>query len=131
MISLIKSLAAMVRCFGVMAFLAGAMACGLGACNKPQERIDSRQFVGVWKSTRSGLPIRMQPNGEWEIRQDDGRVYQYGLWRFEEGKLIWTFLESGKALDDANPVLGIKADEFVIRELNGSATVFRRLPDSN
>lgn len=117
--------------FAVAACTVWALVCGLPACGKPQERLDPGQFVGVWKSTRSSLPIRMHANGEWEIRRDDDQVYQYGLWRLEDGKLVWTFLAGGKALDDANPVLGIKANEFVIRELDGSATVFQRLPDNH
>lgn len=105
--------------------LAGVFAFGLVACKKA---ISEKDFVGKWQSTRTNTPIHMGANGEWEIRAADGHVLQYGLWRFADQKLIWSVKQEGKLVDDPNPVLTMAPTEFSVQELNGSTTVFKRVP---
>jgi len=92
------------------------------------QRMSAQDFVGQWQSSRSNTPIHINANGEWEVKTDEGRVLQYGLWRYNDHQLIWTFKQGERLLTDANVVVSIKPDEFRLKELNGEITVFRRLP---
>lgn len=105
--------------------LASLLLGALSAC----QRIGERDFVGKWQSSRAVTPIHLAANGEWEIRQDDGRVLQYGIWRYADKKLVWSFKQGERVIDDPTVVLAVEAREFRIRERNGATTVFRRLPD--
>lgn len=87
------------------------------------------QFVGRWQSSRSTLPIHLLANGEWEIRSEGRPAQQYGLWRYAQGRLVWTFKNpDGRLTQEANPVLSVSANEFRLSEQDGSVTVFTRLP---
>ncbi len=90
-------------------------------------RYQSRDFVGKWQSSRTNTPIHLDANGEWEIRAEDGKVLQYGLWRYESGKLVWTIKQDDRVIDDPNPVLTVAPKEFQVKERDGSVTVFRRI----
>lgn len=103
---------------------AGLLAIGLAACSRTSER----DFVGKWQSSRTQTPIHMVSNGEWEIRTEEGTILQYGVWRYEDKKLIWSFKQdNGQILDDPNPVLSVGPKEFSVRERNGTTTVFKRV----
>lgn len=92
------------------------------------QRISERDFVGKWQSSRAVTPIYLAANGEWEIRQDDGTVLQYGVWRYEDRKLVWSFRRGAKVIDDPTAVTSVSREEFRLRERDGATTVFRRLP---
>lgn len=92
------------------------------------KRISEADFVGKWQSSRTNTPIHMAANGEWEIRTEEGRVLQYGLWRYADKQLVWTYKQGSQFFDDANPVLSVEAASFKLRETNGTSTVFHRLP---
>lgn len=101
---------------------AGALAT---ACTKAPE---ARQFVGTWKSSRLVTPMVLMGNGEWEIRDADGAVLQYGLWRVDGPSLVWTHRNADERLvDDANAIVSTDARRFVLRERDGSMTTFDRL----
>ena len=110
------------RLFVLAALIAGAAIWALSG-----KRHQPGDFVGKWQSSRTNTPIHLDANGEWEIRADDGKALQYGLWRYEGDKLIWTIKQDGRVIDDVNPVLTVSAKEFQVRERNGETTVFRRL----
>lgn len=97
---------------------------GLSGCKRTSER----DFVGKWESSRSVTPIHLAANGEWEIRKEDGTVLQYGIWRYEDKKLIWSFKQGERVMDDPTVVLSVEAGKFSIRERNGATTQFTRLP---
>jgi hypothetical protein len=106
------------------AFLsAGILILVLAAC----QRISERDFVGKWQSSRAVTPIYLAANGEWEIRKDDGTILQYGVWRYEDKKIIWSIKQGGRVVDDPNPVVEMKHREFRLKEQDGTTTVFRRL----
>lgn len=92
------------------------------------KRPSEADFVGKWQSSRTNTPIHLAANGEWEIRTEEGRVLQYGLWRYADKQLVWTYKQGSQFLDDANPVLSVEAGSFSLRETNGTSTVFQRLP---
>lgn len=91
------------------------------------KRIGERDFVGKWRSSRAVTPIHLAANGEWEMRTDAGAVLQYGVWRYEDKKIVWTIKQGSRISDDANPVLSVGPDEFRLRERDGATTIFRRL----
>lgn len=92
------------------------------------KRISEADFVGKWQSSRTNTPIHLAANGEWAIRTGEGRVLQYGLWRYVDKQLVWTYKQGSQFFDDANPVLAVEAESFSLRESNGTTTVFHRLP---
>lgn len=106
------------------ALMAGALLLGLAGC----KRYSAHDFVGKWQSSRALTPIHLAGNGEWEIRKDDGTVLQYGIWRYEDKKLIWSFKQGDRVIDDPTAVLSVEAGKFSIRERDGATTVFERLP---
>ncbi|MBU6270537.1 MAG: hypothetical protein KGQ67_04475 [Betaproteobacteria bacterium] len=100
-------------------------AMGLVAC---QPALKADQFAGAWKSSRLATPIHLQPDGAWEIRGEDGRVLQYGVWRLEDRSLLWSVrMGDGRLLHDRNPVVSAGEHRFELREQDGSLTRFDRL----
>lgn len=91
------------------------------------QRISAGDFVGKWQSSRAVTPIHLAANGEWEIRQDDGTILQYGVWRYADKKIIWSIKQGNRVVDDPTPVLAVEAKEFKLKERDGATTVFRRL----
>lgn|SRR5574343_774001 len=91
------------------------------------KRASAHDFVGKWQSSRAVTPIYLDANGEWEIRKDDGTLLQYGVWRYEDKRLIWSIKQGERVMDDANPVLSVTPAEFQLRERDGQVTVFKRL----
>lgn len=105
-----------------VAALAGA---ALTAC---QKKLEPSQFVGTWKSSRLSTPLLMRENGDWEIRSADDGVLQYGVWRLDGQRLIWTVRDAyGQVTHDANTVLSAEPRRFVLAERDGSKTSFDRL----
>jgi hypothetical protein len=102
---------------------AGLLILGLAGC----KRISERDFVGKWQSSRAVTPIYLAANGEWEIRKDDATILQYGIWRYENEKIIWSIKQGGRVIDDPTPVLSVDRAEFRLKERDGATTVFRRL----
>ena len=98
--------------------------CGLSACSREASR-DS--FVGKWKSSRATTPIYLHDNGDWEIKQDDGTILQYGVWQLKDGSILWSFKIGGSVGHDRNSILSVKPREFKLREADGSTTTFTRL----
>ena len=104
------------------AALAGA---SLTAC---QKKLEPSQFVGRWKSSRLSTPLLMRENGEWEIRSRDEVVLQYGVWRLDGQRLVWTLRDDGGQVPhDANAILSVEPRRFVLAERDGSKTTFDRL----
>lgn len=102
--------------------LAGAF---LTAC---QKKLEPSQFVGSWRSSRLSTPLLMRGNGEWEIRSGDERVLQYGVWRLDGQRLVWTIRDDrGQVTHDANTILSVEPRRFVLAERDGSKTSFDRL----
>ncbi|MCG2575558.1 hypothetical protein LZ012_00960 [Dechloromonas sp. XY25] len=114
------------RRFGALRGLLLVLACmvALAGCKRTSER----DFVGKWQSSRAVTPIHLAANGEWEIRQDDGTVLQYGVWRYADKTLIWSIKQGERIMDDPTPVLSVESDRFTLKERNGTTTVFKRLP---
>jgi len=103
--------------------LAGLLIYALIGRNKFSER----DFVGQWQSSRTLTPLIIAANGEWEIKTAEGSVLQYGIWRYENKKIIWTIKRGNQIIDDVNPVLSVGADEFRVSEQDGSTTIFRKI----
>lgn len=102
-----------------------AMLCLVSACRPNWQ---TRDFVGTWVSSRTYTPVYITDNGEWEIRNGDGAVLQYGVWQLKDRYLVWGILRNGSLYKDPTQILAVEADSFRIREQDGSVTVFRRYP---
>lgn len=108
----------------IASFLIGSLLIvALAGC----QRISTGDFVGKWQSSRAVTPIHLAANGEWEIRQDDGTILQYGVWRYADQKIIWSIKQGSRVVDDPTPVLAVERKEFKLQERDGATTVFRRL----
>ena len=96
----------------------------LAACGKPVSEAD---FVGKWRSSRLSTPLYLYDNGEWEIKTQAGDVVQFGVWRYEKDRLVWTYKMDHSYVHDANHVLAVTPQEFRLQEADGSQTTFTRL----
>lgn len=96
------------------------------ACS-PSDAEKRQWLFGKWQSSRSTTPLHLHSNGEWEIRQDNGVVLQYGLWEYAGKQLVWTVKQGEEINRDINPVISLKPDAFALRENDQSITSFKRL----
>ena len=88
----------------------------------------AEQFVGKWQSSRlASLPLTLASNGEWEIKADGGTALQYGVWRIDGQRLIWTTRIDGGVVNDPNVILKVEPQRFELRETDGSTTQFNRI----
>lgn len=101
--------------------LSGALA----ACGA-KHQVTHASFVGKWKSSKLETPLVLFDNGEWEIKQDDGGVLQYGIWEYRGGNIIWSFKSGGQIIRDVNAVVSVTEQEFRLQE-GRQVTVFKRL----
>jgi hypothetical protein len=83
---------------------------------------DPNSFVGTWLSSRAGTTISLYPNGAWQLGPN-----RWGRWSVRDSFLVWTYESTHHIGEDVNPILHVGADEFSIRETNGSITVFTRV----
>ncbi|OYU45205.1 MAG: hypothetical protein CFE44_08750 [Burkholderiales bacterium PBB4] len=105
--------------------LAGAGSAYLTGC-KGRKSTSTESFVGKWKSSKLETPLYLYANGEWEIKKDDGRVLQYGIWEYKDGMLIWNYKMGAHIGRDVNPVQSVTPQEFRLRE-DDATTTFTRL----
>lgn len=98
---------------------------GLMACTGRQS-VSHTAFVGKWKSSKLETPLYLYDNGDWEIKQDDGSVLQYGVWAYRDPSITWSFKSGGRISHDVNRVVSVSAQEFRLQE-GAETTVFRRL----
>lgn len=96
-------------------------------CAKNESLYSEKDFVGKWESSRVTTPVYLYEDGEWELKTESGEVQQYGVWLYSDNKILWTLRVDGRIHHDPNPVLSATANEFQIREKDGSVTTFRRL----
>jgi hypothetical protein len=96
----------------------------LAACGgKPEPA----QFVGKWKSTRLATPLHLHGNGDWEIRDAEGAVLQYGVWQVRDRTFVWSIKLDGALQHDPNPIMSVQPGRFELRERDGSVTRFDRI----
>jgi hypothetical protein len=114
----------------IAGLLLALLCSGLAAC-KPQAPTGAEapvaSFVGKWKSSRLATPLRMHENGEWEVKTDAGSVLQYGTWQKKGDAIVWNFKVGQQISSERNAILAANAQEFRLRETDGSTTVFTRL----
>jgi len=96
----------------------------LGACGA-RHPVSPSSFVGKWASSKIDKPIYLYGNGEWEIKRDDGRVWQYGIWDYRDGCIVWRHQEGSQISTEVNAVVSLTDTEFRLREA-GQVTTFQR-----
>jgi hypothetical protein len=100
--------------------------CLLGGC-QGQDAADRKVFIGKWQSSRLATPLYLYENSEWEIKQDDGAVLQYGIWEYKNKKIIWSHKIGNRLEHDINPVIMAEPKKFQVRESDQSITSFEKL----
>lgn len=98
----------------------------LNGCSK-RETFTENNFVGKWKSSKVTTPVYLYANGEWEIKTDDGVVLQYGVWQYNDNKIMWSVKVDNQISHDTNAVLSATPQEFQLRERDRSTTTFSKL----
>lgn len=112
--------------FGRYALLPGLLlSLALLACGA-KSTASTASFVGKWESSKLTTPLFLYDNGEWEIKNDQGGILQYGVWEYRDGRIIWLFKHGAQITRDVNAVLSVDAQEFRLQE-GSQVTVFRRL----
>ncbi len=94
----------------------------------PKDAVVRARLVGKWQSSKLVTPLYLHDNGEWEIKQDDQVVLQYGVWEYKDNTLVWTYKIGTRISSDVNPVLAVTAARFELQESDQSVTSFNRLP---
>ncbi len=92
-----------------------------------QDAADSKNFIGKWKSSRLATPLYLYENNEWEIKQDDGAILQYGIWEYKNKKIIWSYKMGSRLEQDINPVIMVASGKFQVRESDQTITSFEKL----
>ena len=108
------------------ALAAGFLLLTLLACSR-EPTPTAKSFEGKWKSSKMVTPLYMHPNGEWEIKKDDQRVLQYGIWQYRDNAIAWTFKLNGEVFSEVNAVVATGATGFKLRETDGSISTFSKL----
>lgn len=90
--------------------------------------VEAADFVGRWQSSRLTTPLVLHANGDWEIKNDQGEVLQYGVWSYVPGQFLWTFKHGAQVQHEVNPLLSFDPSAFSLRETDGTVSTFTRLP---
>ena len=101
--------------------------CLLGGCQPQDDTADRKIFIGKWQSSRLATPLYLYENNEWEIKQDDGAVLQYGIWDYKNKKIIWSHKTGNRLEHDINPVIMAEPGKFQVRENDQTITSFEKL----
>ena len=96
----------------------------LAAC-QGQNQASAASFVGKWKSSKLETPLFLYGNGEWEIKNDEGGILQYGIWDYRDGRITWNFKKGTHIGRDVNAVVSVNEQEFRLKE-GTQVTVFKR-----
>ena len=100
----------------------------LASCSHDDVTVTTEgDFVGEWHSTRSTMPIYLYENGDWEIKNHDGEILQYGVWQYKNNELVWSHKAGGQIEHDVNKVLSLTPEAFQLRERDNSTTTFTKL----
>ncbi len=76
-------------------------------------------FLGSWYSTREQKIITIIRGGKWKM------VTRTGGWSLlGDGSFVWTYSELGPRVKDKNRILHVEKRKFVLKEPDGSVTVF-------
>lgn len=111
--------------FGKLALLVVLLGIVLAACGG-RNPASHATFVGKWKSSKLETPVFLYDNGEWEIKNEDGGILQYGTWEHRDGRIIWRFKNGSQVDRDVNAVVSANDKEFRLKE-GTQITVFTRL----
>ena len=82
---------------------------------------DENSFLGSWYSTRAQKIISIIRGGKWKM------VTQTGGWSLEDGSFVWTYSDLGPRVKDKNRILHVGKRKFVLKEPDGSVTVFFKI----
>lgn len=101
-----------------------AIVCVFCSCSQKYDSYNENSFIGTWNSSQVGK-INLYSDGTWRVSKCN-----FGKWFLRDNNIVWIYPDKiGE--EDINPILKFKPNEFVIREMNGSTTVFRRIKQCN
>lgn len=93
------------------------------------EMPENAGFFGTWLSSKADKPIKLLPDGRWEVSVFLGASKVAGNWSVEGDSMIWTYDDAPAGLKDVNKIIKSESDKFVLKERNGSHTTFIREKD--
>ena len=94
--------------------------CVLCSCSQKYDNINENYFIGAWNSSQVGKII-LYPDGAWRVSKCN-----FGKWSLRDNNIVWTY-DDKPGEEDINPIVKLKPNEFVVSEMNGATTVFRRI----
>ncbi|GEM_PF-4142308 len=97
-----------------------AAACVICSCSQKYDSYNENYFIGAWDSSQVGK-ITLSSDGTWRVSKCN-----FGKWSLRDNNIVWAY-DDKPGQEDINPVLKVRPNEFVIREMNGATTVFRRM----
>jgi hypothetical protein len=98
----------------------------LSGCSN-HEAFSKNDFIGKWQSSKIETPLYLYANSDWEIKQDDGTIVQYGIWEYKDKNIIWSYKIGNQIGHDINPVLTVAPGKFQLRESDQTVTSFNKL----
>jgi uncharacterized protein YtpQ (UPF0354 family) len=105
-----------------------------GALGAGPESPTPEQLVGTWHSrtSQSEGTVTFRGDGTFEYRPLSEPRTIAGGWRLRGGAIVWSYVAGpGIQIDprsepDVNPIVEMSSDRFVLRETDGSLSVFTR-----
>jgi hypothetical protein len=107
--------------------LCGILTAGLARESAAQDA----RFIGTWVTERDNTlsVTTMAADGTFRSEQFLGLKpvgLVEGTWTQRNNSLAWTYLNPKIDQEDVNPILSSSANEFILRETDGSQTTFQR-----
>lgn len=123
----------------VLAFLGSSLFMPPSFCQNNKGNIDER-FIGIWKATAGSVRtvITIKQDGTWVSEgycpYKESPTIRTGSWEVKDNKFIWTYdkdnilLRAGE--EDINPILEVTKEKFILKEMSGNVTTFKRIDDN-
>jgi len=105
-------------------------------CQENTGNIDAR-FVGTWEAKAGGARIvtTIKQDGTWISEgycpYKESPDITTGSWEVKDNKFLWTYdkdnilFRAGEK--DINPILGVTNEKFILKEMSGIITTFKRI----
>ncbi|MDP1852833.1 MAG: hypothetical protein Q8L26_01300 [Candidatus Omnitrophota bacterium] len=131
----------MIKNILIFAFLELSLLMPSSFCQDNIESVDE-MFIGTWEATvgsvRSVITIKLDgtfiSKGYCPLKESPDILT--GTWEVKDNEFIWTYNQDtilvGEAGEkDINPIQAVSKEKFVLKEMNGSITTFKRIVENS